>query len=122
MAYMVMYVLDDPGLLDQVLDAWRAAGVSGTTIVESSGTHRREARRAGLHLRYPFEGREEYNLEDHYTLFSIVPDEALVQRCIEAVERVVGDLSGPHTGVLAAWPLAVVRGVPKNGPSGDSAP
>ena len=119
--YMVMYVLDNPRRLDEILDAWRAAGASGATIMESTGTHRRQARRARLHLRYAFEGLEEHDLEDHYTLFTIVPDEEMVQRCIEAVERVVGDLSAPHTGILAAWPLTVVKGLTKNTPRKEDA-
>jgi hypothetical protein len=36
----------------------------------------------------------------------------VVQRCIEAVQAVVGNLDDPNTGVLAAWELDVVRGVP----------
>jgi hypothetical protein len=58
-------------------------------------------------------GEQAFNGEGgNYTLFTIVSDEVLVQKCLTAVEGVVGDLDGPDTGVLAAWPLAVVKGVP----------
>jgi hypothetical protein len=50
--------------------------------------------------------------EQHVTLFVIVPGEAEVQTCLAAVEEVVGDLNGPNTGVMAAWPLSLVKGVP----------
>ena len=37
----------------------------------------------------------------------------MIQECQETVEKVVGDLNNPNTGVLAAWPLAYVKGVPE---------
>lgn len=45
--YTIMFVLDDPSQLDAVLAAWRAIGVTGITIVESSGFHRRQAHLLG---------------------------------------------------------------------------
>ena len=53
-------------------------------------------------------GSEEVN---HYTLFTIVPKEAQVYACVSAIEKVVGDLDEPNTGVVAAWPLSFVKGV-----------
>lgn len=38
--YMLMFILDDPNYLDEVLDAWEEVGVSGVTIVESTGMAR----------------------------------------------------------------------------------
>ncbi len=50
--FMIMMVIDDPSLLDEVLDAWQSVGVTGATIVESSGLHRRRATTIGA--RYSF--------------------------------------------------------------------
>ncbi len=43
--YMVMFVLDDSTLLDDVLDAWYSAGITGATIFESNGIFRQRAKR-----------------------------------------------------------------------------
>ena len=51
--------------------------------------------------------------EMHYTLMAIVSNEAFVQQCVTAIETIVGDLDEPNTGVLAAWPLVFVKGVPR---------
>jgi hypothetical protein len=110
---MVMFVLDNPDYLDEVLDVWRAVGVSGVTIIESSGLfRRREPKRVGA--RYAFGmGLGAQNVEvGHYTLFVIVPDAPTVQRCLEAAESIVGDLSEPNSGVFTAWDLPFVKGVP----------
>jgi len=109
--YMVMLVLDDPAQLDAVVDAWAAVGISGATIVESTGIYRQRTARRQLHARYAFGGgaADEFG---NVTLFAIVPNETVARSCLAAAESVVGDLDGPNTGVLAAWSLMLVKGVP----------
>lgn len=111
--YMVMFVLDDPNQLDEVLNAWEACGVSGVTIIESTGINRRRrARQVGTGFMSGMNRIIGDTQESHYTLYVIVPSESEVQACIQAAEQVVGDFSNPNTGVLTAWPLTVTRGVP----------
>lgn len=107
--HMVMFVLDDPDLLDRVLEAWEAAGATGVTIVESTGIRRRR----GVHVpaRYAF-GHHGRRIEaGHYTLFAVVGDERQARELLQAAEAVVGDLGQPDTGILAAWPLTLVKGL-----------
>ncbi len=108
--YMIWMVLDDPEKLDDLLPAWEEAGVGGVTVIESSGMHRR-LRRVPMRYLYGSDRTESGNL----TLLALVPDEATVQACLEATERITGNLDEPNTGVFAAWPLAVVKGVPLPG-------
>lgn len=108
--YAVMYVLDDPDRLDEVLNAWQEAGVGGVTIIESCGIYRRRARRQHIPLRFGFEQLADRLERGNYTLLALVEDESIVERCIAAVEAVVGNLDEPNTGVLAAWPVPIVRG------------
>lgn len=107
--YMVMFVLDNPDQLDGLLEAWDKAGIRGATIVESTGIHRR--RKMILPMRYVFQTTGDVE-ENHYTLFAIVETEALVQACLQATEQLVGNLDDPNTGIFAAWPLAVIKGLP----------
>lgn len=111
--YMVLFVLDDPDLLSEVLDAWDKIGVSGVTIIESTGINRlRRARQVGSPFMAGINRLMSGDQEMHYTLLTIVRREAVVQQCVSAAETIVGDLSEPNTGVLAAWPLGFVKGVP----------
>lgn len=111
--HMLMFVLDDPNQLDPVLEAWDALiEVSGVTIVESSGIVRRRGEMAGSPLMAGLNRLVHSDQEGHYTLFTIVKGEETVRKCIAAVEELVGNLKEPHTGVMAAWPLTVVKGVP----------
>lgn len=108
--YMIMLVLDNPDRLSAILDAWEGIGIRGATIVESTGMQR--LHRKSVPMRYVFQSPGILE-EGHLTLFVIVSGEHLVQDCLHTTEQVIGDLDGPNTGVFAAWPLALVRGVPR---------
>jgi hypothetical protein len=107
--YMIMLVLDNPGQLDDVLAAWENVGIRGATIVESTGIQR--LRKKHVPMRYIF-AAPGFTEEGHLTLFVIVQTKKMVNDCLRATQEVVTDLEGPNTGVFAAWPLTVVRGVP----------
>lgn len=110
--YMVMFILDDPDKLNEVLNAWDNIGVSGATILDSTGRNRvRKAQQVGTLFMAGINRLLASNLENHLTLITIVPTEELIQRCLQTVEAIVGDLEQPNTGVLAAWPLHFVKGV-----------
>lgn len=115
--YMVMLVLDVADRLDVVLDAWDAVGVHGATMAETTGVHRRRIKRGHVAARYALGGMGPGE-EGNYTLWTIVPDEETAQRCLVAAEGVIGNLDSPHTGVLAAWPLAFVKGVSRQDVAG----
>ena len=108
--HMVMFVLDDPNKLDAVLDAWRSMGVSVVTVVESTGVQPCETRRVCGRYLFGLPGLVESTQQCQYTLFAVVPDSQVVSGCLEAVERVVGDLAEPDAGALVAWELALVKG------------
>lgn len=119
MAYLVVLVLDDPDQTDVLLDTWEQAGARGVTILESSGIGR--VRRASLRddtpllpsLRDLLRGNEEH----HRTLFSVVESEEQVEALADAAQRVVGDFSKPHTGLLFAMPISHVHGLYKVKPA-----
>jgi nitrogen regulatory protein PII len=111
--FMVMFVIDDPNYLDQILDAWSAVGINGATIVESIGLYRRQ-KHFPMRYTYAYDATPLAE-KGNSTLFVIVRDEGTVQLCLNEVEKIVGDLDGPNTGVFAAWPLAYVKGVPLRG-------
>ena len=110
--YMIMFILHDSAHLDDVVQAWQQAGVTGVTLLESTGAYKRQ-QLTHLGARYLFAVPRMVDAEQtSHTLITIVPDAATVQTCIDAVEGIVGNLDRPNTGVLAAWELDIVRGVP----------
>ncbi len=107
--YMIMFVLDQASYLDEILDAWSDIGVTGATIVESTGLYRRSQKR--IPMRYTY-GDTPMQEKGNITLFVMVGDEALVHTCLFKVEEIVGDLNQPNSGVFTAWPVAINKGIP----------
>jgi nitrogen regulatory protein P-II 1 len=111
---MILFVLHDPEKLHAVLDAWKEAGVSGATVLFSTGMGRLQ-KNQGLRDDLPLMP----SLDDFLpkmdqlsrTIFSIVDDETVVDKIIAATERVVGDLSQPDRGLLVVLPVSRVLGL-----------
>ena len=108
MAYIALFVLDDPAYLDPVLQKLAAEGYKGATILESTGFHRYQKRL--IPMRYLYSTAEGVE-SDNVTLFLILDTKEAVQQVLDLVESEVGDLDGSHNGVFAAWPLEMVKGL-----------
>ncbi len=106
--YMILFVLHDPACLDAVLNAWDGAGVSGITVLPSTGLARFRAKgawRDDLPLIPSLEDFHEHIENLNRTLITIVKDDEMVDKVVSATESVVGDLDLPNTGILAVLPL-----------------
>ncbi len=117
MANMLVLVLDDPDKFSAIIDAWEDIGIPGVTMLDSIGSRqlRKNARRDDLplipSLRAVVAGTEEHNR----TLFTVLEDDDLLERAIEAAQEIVGDFMDPQTGILFVVPVSRTWGVPKSG-------
>ena len=113
MYHLILLVLDKVEQSRPVLDSWVAAGVSGVTILESTGLAgmRESAIRDDLPLMPSIESLLVSREEHHRTFFTVVDDEALIDRIIEATEAITGDLDEAERGVLFVWPVARAVGL-----------
>lgn len=116
MYYAIYLVLDDLHREPAIFDAWEKAGVSGITIMDSTGMGR-VRRRASLREDAPLfpsiRSLMQSDEEHHRTFVTIVEDDEKVERVIEATTAVLGDLSLPNTGILYVVPVTRVVGVPR---------
>lgn len=114
MAQLLVLVLDNLEQCPAVLDAWEEAGVGGATILESIGLGRlRGIVSDDLPLIPSLRDLLATREFQHRTLFTVVEDESTLERVIAATERIVGDLSEPHTGLLFVVPVSRVLGLHK---------
>ena len=114
--YLIVFVLDDPDKLEDLLNAWEETGTGGATVLVSTGRHRlsNEGFRDDIPL---MPGLDDFykRVEDyHRTLFTIVKDDDVLDKVVAATQRVVGDLNQPNTGILVVLPTAQVYGLEKN--------
>lgn len=114
--YLILFVLDNPDKLEELLDAWEEAGTRGATVLVSTGMHR--ISEGGIRDDIPLmPGLDDFykRVEDfHRTLFTIVKDDDVLQKIVDATQKVVGDLNKPNTGILVVMPTAQVYGLEKN--------
>jgi nitrogen regulatory protein P-II 1 len=123
MNYLVIAVVDEIEQCAPLMEAWESAGVTGITILESTGLGRI---RKGANLRDDLplipslrnllQTREEH----HRTLFTVVRDESMIDRIFEATESVLGDLREPNKGIIIALPVARTLGLPKRHQAADN--
>ncbi len=112
--YLILFVLHNTGALDDVLNAWEEAGVSGITILPSTGLARmrqKGALRDDLPLIPSLSDLLEHVEHMNRTLFTIVDGDEMVDRVVAATEQVVGELDLPDTGILTVLPVARAYGL-----------
>jgi nitrogen regulatory protein P-II 1 len=113
---LILFVLHDPEKLRELLEAWTEAGVSGATVLFSTGMGRiqqNQSLRDDLPLMPSLEDFLPKVDSLSRTVFSIVDDETVVEKVISATERVVGDLYQPNRGLLMVLPVSRVYGLRK---------
>lgn len=114
--YLILFVLDDPDKLQDLLDAWEDAGTGGATVLVSTGMQRMRsgAIRDDIPLMPGLDDLYKRIEEHHRTLFTIVKDDDILKKIVKATQSVVGDLNMPNTGILMVLPAAQVYGLDKN--------
>ncbi len=118
---LILFVLHDPEKLVPLLDAWKQAGVSGATVLFSTGLgriHQSKALRDDLPLMPSLEDFLPQPERLSRTIFTMVDEDGIVDRVVEATQQVVGDLFEPDRGLLMVLPVSQVYGLRKN-PEGE---
>ena len=113
MSYLVVLIVDNPDDCPMILSDWEELGVSGVTILESTGFGR--LRRAGLRDDLPLMPSLEDFLgvreDPHRTLLSVVEDQDKVDQMVVTAQRIIGNLDDPHTGFLFVVPVLQAYGL-----------
>jgi nitrogen regulatory protein P-II 1 len=114
--FMIMYILDDPKYLSDVLRAWKEAGSSGVTIFDTTGTGtlNRRGYRDDLPLIPSLIDLLSQQDAEHKTLVTIVDDEATADRIFQVTQDIVEDFTKPNTGLLCVVPVLKAVGLNKS--------
>jgi len=113
MPQLAVLIVDDPTKITDVLTAWIEIGITGATILDSSGLG---------HL-FPGETRDDLPLfpslsdilqtreEHHRTVLSVLADDFDLDRLVAATESIVGKLDDHHTGIMFVIPVTRAWGL-----------
>ncbi len=111
MMKMMIIVLNNEDYLDDLLKTFQDFDVGGATIIASQGMN------SVLHDLHPEQSSifasikvwTESLRSENKTIFLVIEDEK-VEPLFEAVERVIGSLDKPGTGIVFTIPVDHVRG------------
>ena len=112
--YMIYFVLHEPNRLKDILEAWEKAGVGGITVLLSTGLKRLRADdvlREDLPLIPSLEDLIQQEERTNRTLFTVVKDDEMVEKVVQATQSITGDLNNPNTGILTVLPVVKAYGL-----------
>ncbi|MGQ9832663.1 MAG: hypothetical protein ACUVRJ_02515 [Candidatus Villigracilaceae bacterium] len=116
MSSFILFVLHDSEKLNDLLAAWKEAGIRGATVMFNTGLGRlrlNEGLRDDLPLIPSLSDFFDHPELHGRTVFTVVDDDALINRLVEVTQQIVGDLNQPDTGLLIVLPVSRVYGLDK---------
>ncbi|MCX6036281.1 MAG: hypothetical protein NTV38_15130 [Chloroflexi bacterium] len=110
---MILFVLNDPTKVLDLLNAWKETGADGATVLFSTGMgriHQSVGLRDDLPLMPSLSDFYIQSKELSRTIFTIIHDD-LVESIVAATEQIVGDLNIRGSGILIVLPTDSVHGL-----------
>ena len=112
--YLLVNVLEQHEHLVAILEGFAKMGIKGSTVMNSTGMGR-------VLMKAGAEGpaMEEINKmiangeSSNKTIFTVVKEKEMLDKAIDIVKSLCGDLCEPGKGILFAVPLALVDGLPQ---------
>lgn len=105
---LLVVILNRVEKLEEVLEAFVEVGISGATVIDSVGMGHilSEEVPIFLGLRFMFTGAKPHNK----TIFSVINDEK-EEPAINVLQKILGDLNQPGTGVAFTLPIGRAEGI-----------
>lgn len=114
--HVLFLILNETEYLDDILAAFVEVGVKGATILDSQGMASAIASNSNRQI--PLFGSLKSFLDSsrpyNKTVFTVVESEELLNRAVNAINSVVGDISKPGIGLMFSVPVGNIYGLPKN--------
>jgi nitrogen regulatory protein PII len=113
MNQMIIFVLNDLDKSADLLEAWEAAGARGITCINTTGLGniRHSAEIADLPFYLSLTDILKSQQHHHCTFFTVVDNDNVLEKLIEAAQNVTGGLDKPNTGFLFTVPVSSVYGM-----------
>lgn len=114
MPQLISLVIHDCSKCDELVHAWVEAGITGLTMLDSSGLSQHVSRQDISDDIPLFPSIRRMLKETEYnsrTVFSVVADDFDLDGLLEVTEGILGRLSEPETGILFVTPVTQVFGL-----------
>ena len=105
---LLILILNKVEKLEEVLEGFLEIGITGATVIESSGMGRILSEEVPIFrgLRFMFAGEKPHNK----TILSVIKDEK-EKPIIKLLKKISGSLNEPGTGIILTLPIDKVEGL-----------
>ncbi|HAP43888.1 MAG: hypothetical protein A2087_02320 [Spirochaetes bacterium GWD1_61_31] len=106
---LVVFILNKDEFLEEVLEAYVEAGVTGATLVDSEGMGRFLAYEVPL-----FAGFKDFmtgSRPRNKTILSLIRNDGTIETLRKLVDQVVGGLDNPGVGIMFSLPVDWASGL-----------
>jgi nitrogen regulatory protein PII len=106
---LLVFVLNNEEYLEEVLEAYIEAGVTGSTILDSEGMGRFLTYEVPLFAGFKefMKGNKPYNK----TIISVIRNDRTVEKVKKLLDDIVGGLDNPGTGIMFTVPVDWASGL-----------
>jgi nitrogen regulatory protein P-II 1 len=108
---ILIMILADCERLNEVVDAWMQAGVTGVTVMDSVGSGGKIVRDAPSPLYMGFSQMFGRRWVEHSTLLALLPTTEMADTAVAATEKIVGPLEDNGNGVAFVIPALKTWGL-----------
>jgi len=106
---LLVFILNNPEVLEEVLEGYLEVGVTGATVIDSLGMGHILATEVPIFAGFQsmFSAASAYNK----TIVSVMKDKEKVDAALDIIEEICGKLGEPGVGIAFTIPLDEVRGL-----------
>ncbi len=107
---LLIAIIYNPANVFYILDEFYQEGIKGSTVLDSMGMAHIMAHHVPFFSKFAEEGHEP---GQNKTIFVLIQSDEELKKVIGAIERIVGDLEKPDTGVVMTVPVEFCKGASK---------
>ncbi len=108
--HLLVTVVEEPEKIEPILDMLYENDITGATVIDSRGMGHMIADHYSIFSRFSnLTGSHEGETHNN-VLFTVIRTEETLERAIEIIKEVIGDLNQPNTGLLFTMRLDRVEG------------
>ncbi|SFH56224.1 hypothetical protein SAMN05192551_101529 [Tindallia magadiensis] len=104
---LLIAIINNPANVFYILDEFYQEGIKGSTVLDSMGMAHIMAHHVPFFAKFTEEDQEP---GQNKTIFVLIRSDEERERVIGAIERIVGDLNQPDTGVVLTIPVEFCKG------------
>ena len=112
--YLLVHVLEQTHHLSGILEGFARIGIQGSTVLDSTGMGR-----VLMKTKASLPEMEQINkvLKDlesaNKIMLTVIREKAVLEKAVDVIKSFCGDLKEPGKGILFAFPLEFVEGLPE---------